>query len=161
VLLIELLFAFVEQPFARVEQPFALVGASLALLGDLLALLGDALTLVGDAIPFVRPARPRLRLLRRLLGALTVQTHGHTNARTTGFARSTGERDEFGLRLLPTVRDAAGAAWRAAGASAWGLDGVPDDVHRQLPDEVVDELLAGARTEQGIVGWRAFARTSG
>jgi putative transposase len=29
---------------------------------------------------------------------------------------------------------------------------VPDDLRRQLPDEVVDELLAGARTEEEIVG---------
>jgi len=32
------------------------------------------------------------------------------------------------------------------------LDGVPDDLRRQLPDDVVDELLAGARTEEEIVG---------
>src|SRR5947209_8857841 len=32
------------------------------------------------------------------------------------------------------------------------LDQVPDDIRRQLPDEVVDELLAGARTEEEIVG---------
>src|SRR5690349_9679169 len=32
------------------------------------------------------------------------------------------------------------------------LEGVPDDLGRQLPDEVVDELLAGARTEEEIVG---------
>jgi putative transposase len=32
------------------------------------------------------------------------------------------------------------------------LDRVPDDIRRQLPDEVVDELLAGARTEEEIVG---------
>jgi putative transposase len=32
------------------------------------------------------------------------------------------------------------------------LEGVPDDLRRQLPDEVVDELLAGAKTEEEIVG---------
>ena len=32
------------------------------------------------------------------------------------------------------------------------LDRVPDDIRRQLPDEVVDELLAGARSEEEIVG---------
>src|SRR5947209_17710990 len=32
------------------------------------------------------------------------------------------------------------------------LDQVPDDIRRQLPDEVVDELLAGARTEEEIFG---------
>jgi putative transposase len=29
---------------------------------------------------------------------------------------------------------------------------VPDDIRRQLPDDVVDELLAGAKTEEEIVG---------
>jgi putative transposase len=32
------------------------------------------------------------------------------------------------------------------------LDRVPDDLRRQLPDDVVDELLAGAQTEEEIVG---------
>ena len=32
------------------------------------------------------------------------------------------------------------------------LDRVPDEIRRQLPDEVVDQLLAGARTEEEIVG---------
>jgi putative transposase len=32
------------------------------------------------------------------------------------------------------------------------LETVPDDLRRQLPDEVVDELLAGAKTEEEIVG---------
>ena len=32
------------------------------------------------------------------------------------------------------------------------LESVPDDIQRQLPDDVVDELLAGARTEEEIVG---------
>ena len=32
------------------------------------------------------------------------------------------------------------------------LRGVPDDIRRKLPDDVVDELLAGARTEEEIVG---------
>jgi putative transposase len=32
------------------------------------------------------------------------------------------------------------------------LDQMPDEIRRQLPDEVVDELLAGARTEEEIVG---------
>src|SRR6476660_3111196 len=32
------------------------------------------------------------------------------------------------------------------------LESVPDDLRRQLPDDVVDELLAGARTEEEIVG---------
>src|SRR6476619_2463918 len=32
------------------------------------------------------------------------------------------------------------------------LDGVSDEMRRELPDELVDELLAGARTEEGVVG---------
>jgi putative transposase len=32
------------------------------------------------------------------------------------------------------------------------LSGVPDDLRGKLPDDVVDELLAGARTEEEIVG---------
>src|ERR1700761_3134658 len=32
------------------------------------------------------------------------------------------------------------------------LESVSDDLRRQLPDELVDELLAGARTEEEIVG---------
>jgi putative transposase len=32
------------------------------------------------------------------------------------------------------------------------LDNVPDDLRGKLPDDVVDELLAGARTEEEIVG---------
>jgi transposase-like protein len=32
------------------------------------------------------------------------------------------------------------------------LDRVPDEIRRQLPDELVDELLAGASSEQEIVG---------
>src|SRR6201995_4618060 len=32
------------------------------------------------------------------------------------------------------------------------LESVPDDLRRQLSDEVVDELLAGAKTEEEIVG---------
>ena len=32
------------------------------------------------------------------------------------------------------------------------VDRMPDEIRRQLPDEVVDELLAGARSEEEIVG---------
>src|SRR5690348_2101020 len=32
------------------------------------------------------------------------------------------------------------------------LDRVPDEIRRKLSDEVVDELLAGAKTEEEIVG---------
>ena len=32
------------------------------------------------------------------------------------------------------------------------LDSVPNEIRRQLPDKVVDALLAGAKTEEEIVG---------
>ena len=32
------------------------------------------------------------------------------------------------------------------------LEGVPDEIRRQLPDEVVDKLLAGVRSEEEIFG---------
>jgi hypothetical protein len=32
------------------------------------------------------------------------------------------------------------------------LERVPDEIRRQFPDEVVDQLLAGARSEEEIVG---------
>src|ERR1017187_4307673 len=32
------------------------------------------------------------------------------------------------------------------------LDGLPNETPRKLPDDVVDELLAGARSEEEIVG---------
>ena len=35
---------------------------------------------------------------------------------------------------------------------AGSLDGVSDDLKRRLPDAVVDELLAGAKSEEEIVG---------
>ena len=43
---------------------------------------------------------------------------------------------------------------RLAGVSgpAGILDRVPDDLRRVLPDEVIDELLAGRRTEEEIAG---------
>src|SRR5436309_5772935 len=41
---------------------------------------------------------------------------------------------------------------REATASAGILEQVPDDLRGKLPDELVDELLAGAKTEDEIVG---------
>jgi hypothetical protein len=32
------------------------------------------------------------------------------------------------------------------------LERVPDDIRRLLPDEVIDQLLAGAKSEEEIVG---------
>ena len=43
---------------------------------------------------------------------------------------------------------------RSGSLPSWlgSLDGVPDDLKRRLPDAVVDELLAGARSEEEIAG---------
>lgn len=40
----------------------------------------------------------------------------------------------------------------AAGDPPGILESVPDRLRRQLPDEVIDQLLAGARSEVEIVG---------
>ena len=56
--------------------------------------------------------------------------------------RATGPELRVGESLL------AGEATAAAGI----LEQVPDDLRRVLPDEVIDELLAGRKTEEQIVG---------
>lgn len=58
------------------------------------------------------------------------------------------------IQFQVPVGEPSGGESRLAGASpASGiLDGVPDDIRRVLPDEVVDQLLAGASTEEEIVG---------
>jgi putative transposase len=50
-------------------------------------------------------------------------------------------------------REAAGAERREATAAAPGiLERLPDEMRQKLPDELVDELLAGAKSEEEIVG---------
>ena len=49
-------------------------------------------------------------------------------------------------------RGAGAATRRRCGSAAGSLDGLPPEVRDQLSDELVDELLAGARTEEEIVG---------
>jgi hypothetical protein len=39
------------------------------------------------------------------------------------------------------------------------LDGLPDEMRGKLPDELVDELLARARTEEEIVGPGGLCRS--
>jgi hypothetical protein len=51
-------------------------------------------------------------------------------------------------RLEPSVGESRFVGSGLAGS----LDGVPDEIKRRLPDAVVDELLAGARSEEEIVG---------
>jgi putative transposase len=55
--------------------------------------------------------------------------------------RATGPEPGSGESRLAGVSSAPGI-----------LDRVPDDLRGKLPDELVDELLAGARTEEEIVG---------
>src|SRR5947208_15402183 len=64
----------------------------------------------------------------------------------TGLIDSAG-----GARGAPggRARRAAGAARRPQGPPAVGL---PNEVRDRLADEVIDELLAGARSEEEIVG---------
>jgi putative transposase len=60
------------------------------------------------------------------------------------------------IQFRPASSDLYGAGGEPSGelsAPPPGiLDSVPDEIRRQLPDEVVDELLAGARTEEEIFG---------
>ena len=53
----------------------------------------------------------------------------------------------------------AGEPPGVAAPSSGILDRVPDEIRRQLPDDVLDQLLAGAQTEEQIVGrvgrWRS------
>ena len=51
-------------------------------------------------------------------------------------------------RLEPSVGESRFVGSGLAGS----LDGVPDEIKRRLPDAVVDELLAGAKSEEEIVG---------
>jgi len=59
----------------------------------------------------------------------------------SSFERATGPDPGSGESRLGGVSPAPGI-----------LDRVPDDLRGKLPDELVDELLAGARTEEEIVG---------
>jgi hypothetical protein len=51
-------------------------------------------------------------------------------------------------------REAAGAepSGEATAAPAGILERLPDEMRKKLPDELVDELLAGAKSEDEIVG---------
>ena len=56
------------------------------------------------------------------------------------------------VRARVSIPDGAGEPSGEPAPRPGILEGVPDDIRRQLPDDVVDELLAGARTEEEIVG---------
>jgi putative transposase len=75
----------------------------------------------------------------------TKNTHSRIDAKENG-GRAGVERGEPAGRAAGN----AGAARRARGAVA--ADELPPSVRDQLSDELIDELLAGARTEEEIVG---------
>jgi putative transposase len=56
------------------------------------------------------------------------------------------------VRATGSGLDGAGEPLGEPAPSRGMLERVPDDLRRHLPDDVVDELLAGARTEEEIVG---------
>ncbi len=56
------------------------------------------------------------------------------------------------VRASSSLPDGAGEPSGEPAPRRGILESVPDDLRRQLPDDVVDELLAGARTEEEIVG---------
>src|SRR5437899_2739802 len=56
------------------------------------------------------------------------------------------------VRASSSLPDGAGEPSGEPALRPGILESVPDDLRRQLPDEVVDELLAGARGEEEIVG---------
>ncbi|MBV9047938.1 MAG: IS256 family transposase [Solirubrobacterales bacterium] len=74
----------------------------------------------------------------------TTKTRTELNEGTAGLESASGERSSPGGR----AQRAAGAAPPPRGS----LEGLPLEVREQLSDELIDELLAGARTEEEIVG---------
>ena len=75
----------------------------------------------------------------------TEDTHSRIDVKENG-ARAGVERSEPGGR----AELSAGAARRAPGSVS--LDELPPGVRDRLSDELIDELLAGARTEEELVG---------
>src|SRR5581483_7460575 len=61
-------------------------------------------------------------------------------------------KDKNLVRAISSDRGGAGEPSGEPAPPPGILDGVPDEVRRQLPDEVIDQLLAGAKTEEEIVG---------
>src|ERR687883_176153 len=73
-----------------------------------------------------------------------------TTRRTTSELKETAGRDSAGGERS----EPAGGAERLAGAARAprGAPGLPVEARDRLGDELIDELLAGARTEEEIVG---------
>ncbi len=64
---------------------------------------------------------------------------------------STTER-RINQSVLGPERSGAGEPSGESAPPPGILDRVPDDIRRLLPDEVIDQLLAGAKSEEEIVG---------
>jgi putative transposase len=62
--------------------------------------------------------------------------------------------EEFGGRAAVPGSEPVGRAERDGGASPdrFGVEGLPPELRERLGDELIDQLLAGARTEEEIVG---------
>ncbi len=54
--------------------------------------------------------------------------------------------------MCPVLNRRVGEIRFVGSGEAGSLEGVSDELKRRLPDAVVDELLAGAKTEEEIVG---------
>jgi putative transposase len=65
---------------------------------------------------------------------------------------STKEKNVVRSTVSHRVAAAGGSLGETPAPSPGILESVPDEIRRKLPDEVVDELLAGARSEEEIVG---------
>src|ERR1700749_1083658 len=65
---------------------------------------------------------------------------------------STKEKNVVRSTVSHRVAARGGSLGETPAGSPGILGGVPDEIRRKLPDEVVDELLAGARSEEEIVG---------
>jgi putative transposase len=61
-------------------------------------------------------------------------------------------QEKKNLVCQPVLEPSVGEIRFVESELAGSLDGVPDDLKRRLPDAVVDELLAGARSEEEIAG---------
>ena len=86
-------------------------------------------------------------------------------------ARPASRRPTFGGQVAPKRSLESARVSSSGGAGGEPLDetpatpsgileNVPDDIRRKLPDEVVDELLAGARTEEEIIPCATIAAMS-
>ena len=62
------------------------------------------------------------------------------------------QEEKFVVGVDPQIRSGAGEPLGEPAPPPGILDRVPEDIRRLLPDEVIDQLLAGAKSEEEIVG---------